>query len=899
MPSLPHTSVRTRMSLTVAATVFACTMLTVLAFLFADFRQAIEGEARRLESTAAIVAAATSEATANSDGDKAREALRAIRDIANAQYVSVRDYQGRLIAEMGGGTVLNERVATIREVSALNMFFLEHLKVSVPIRHRGLVIGSVTLQSGIGWIKDDFLYRAEVALVLSALGILLAFSVAFRRVNVITKPLRDLSRLFSDIGENFDLTKRLEKSRDDEVGVLVGAFNEMFDKIAERDKRLQLHRDTLEQTVAERTSDLVEAKDEAERANAAKSEFLAMMGHEIRTPMNGMMVMAEMLAAAPLGPRHLRYAEIINRSGRNLLTIINDMLDLSKIESGRFELEAAPFSIDDLIADVTGLFAERAREKCLALTFAIAPDVPSKLAGDATRLTQVISNLVNNALKFTDSGGVSINVSAAPGARGSTAHLVIRCQDTGIGIPVGKLSHVFERFTQADASITRRFGGTGLGLAISKRLMEAMGGSISVESQEGAGSTFTVSLSLAVEEQALAMPSLKGKRIAIFQNEPIHADALRFALERMGASVSCIQDAGKLGGIDLIMLEDGCAVPGESGCPVVSLMPRMNSGATRKAVLEYPLSRADLQRIGNAVFAGEEALLHRNSVHQRDKHLLPEFRGLNALVVDDNPVNREVLQEALAHMGARSKLANDGEQALSIMQDEDFDIVFMDCSMPGMDGFVATRTWRSRETSKRLPIVALTAYGEGQAGEDWRQAGMDAFVTKPFTIPALANIIVRLVPGKFSGTLTIPANETAAERSDSIMQLPLFDPQTLSMIDMLSARSGGAAGQRIFGLFKEHAPAALHELQSAISEKRESVIKSLAHNLKSMCSSAGAMRLGALAAEAESRCDRLILIDEYLLDDLQECLTDTVEAIDQRYVFSPAHSEPAQLAEIA
>ncbi len=889
--TLAHNSIRARMSLMMAAMVFACTMLTVLAFLFADFRQSMDAERMRLENTASVFAAAVSGPAARSDAAKVRDALRGIKNIAHVQHIAVRDLHGQLIAEMGGGAILDESRAKLSEVTVQNMFFLDHLTVGVPVRDGGLLIGSVSLQSSIGWIRRDFGHRVQLALLLSILGIGLAFSVAFRRVHSITGPLRELSQSFAGIGERIDLNKRLEKSRNDEVGVLVGAFNDMLDRIAERDARLEAHRDTLEQTVAERTSDLVEAKEAAERANATKSEFLAMVGHEIRTPMNGMMVMAEMLAAAPLGPRHLRYAEIINRSGRNLLSIINDMLDLSKIESGRLDLENAPFSIDPLIEDVTGLFAERAREKQLALTYTINPNVPAKLLGDATRLTQIVTNLVNNALKFTETGGVSINVAAAIGAHNAMAHLTIRVQDTGIGIASEKLSHVFERFAQADQSITRRFGGTGLGLAISKRLVEAMRGSISVDSLEGTGSTFTVKLSLAVEEQGESMPVLSGKRIAISQRERIHADALRAMLQRMGAMVIDFDSAVAQTQLDLILSEDNVIGRTRINCPVLKLTPHDLASKndpqfpahSHDRELSFPLNRSDFRKIGQALRSGDVQLFPARSEQSLQGHALPDFRGLNALVVDDNPVNREVLQEALTNMGARIGLANDGTEALIQMRQNSFDIVFMDCSMPVMDGFTATRQWRGEETNARLPIVALTAYAEGAAGEDWKLAGMDDYVMKPFTIPALAATIVRLLPNKLSGALATSSEGKTGFRKAETMQLPLLDPQTMSMIDTLSRRNGGAAARRIFSLFEEHAPLALARFEQSVSGSSPAEIKTLAHALKSMCSSAGALRLSALAEESERRVEERVAIDKQQLDTLSICLQETIDAIRRRF----------------
>ena len=316
-------------------------------------------------------------------------------------------------------------------------------------------------------------------------------------ISRLTQPIRELASVMAEVGAKQDFSRRMpEARRKDEAGVLGEAFNGMIDNIRERDQRIAHHMETLEQTVEDRTRDFRLAKEEAENANAAKSDFLATMSHEIRTPMNGMMVMAEMLASADLSQRHRRYAEIITRSGASLLTIINDILDLSKIEAGKLDLEAVPFSPERMVEDVASLFWEKARSKGLELAVRIAPEVPLQVIGDPTRLNQVVTNLVNNALKFTETGGVTIDLSAeAQGPERAAAHR--RSRDTGVGIEASRIGAIFEAFSQADQSTTRKFGGTGLGLTVCRRLIDAMGGEIVVTSEVGKGSIFTVVVDLA------------------------------------------------------------------------------------------------------------------------------------------------------------------------------------------------------------------------------------------------------------------------------------------------------------------------------------------------------------------------------------------------------------------
>ncbi len=879
-------SIRKRISFTLAATVFACTYLTVIAFLISDFRQSVHAERMRLENTASVFAAVLSAPVRAGNPEAARDALRGIKNIAHVNHIAVHLNDGTLLAEMGGGAILNSMTGLVSDLTFTNLLTLKSIDVEVPVREGGQAVARLSMNADIDWIRADFKRRLSAALLLALIGISIAYWLAMRHVAAITDPLSDLARSFADIGGRSDLSQRIVRKSDDEVGILVDAFNEMIDRIDERDSILKEHRDGLLKTVAQRTSDLLIAKEDAERANAAKSEFLAMVGHEIRTPMNGMMVMAEMLAAAPLSPRHLRYAEIINRSGRNLLTIINDILDMSKIEAGRLDLESAPFSIDSLIDDVAGLFSERAREKQLSLTFVIDPQVPLLVLGDVTRLNQVITNLVNNALKFTEAGGVVVGVSARAGSAGSVP-LTFTVTDTGIGIASDKLEHVFERFAQGDQTITRRFGGTGLGLAISKRLVEAMNGAISVTSREGIGSTFTVNVALPVERPAASGASFAGRRFAVLHDEQIHFGALKQAFEGMHAVVLDARSVRRGGKIDaLLATDDGLASFGlMPKVPVFRLVPR--SGVTRGAdrlehvrlEFPYPARRAELAALAAAFVEDDFAQFSPAALAVSASVLLPEFPGLDVLVVDDNPVNCEVLCEALLQMGAKTTLASNGLLALEILRKRRFDIVFMDCSMPVMDGFAATRQWRTEETGARLPIIALTAYSEALAGEDWKSAGMDGFMTKPFTIPAIAEVIAASSGRKSS---TAPGSGNVSPVVLAARDIELLDPQTLAMIDLLSRKGGPQIGARIFGLFLQHGAEGFANLKDAVLNGADEDIKPLAHALKSMCSSAGAARMAFLSGEMEALVGASQTSQSQLIEAMETTLAKTITALQEK-----------------
>jgi signal transduction histidine kinase/CheY-like chemotaxis protein len=855
-----------RISRIVLAAVAIGIGVSVGAFLVIDFRQAMKAEASRHQSAAFAFAAASSDAVADRDVRKALEVLRGVRNLPEVTYVAALDPDGSVIAEIGAGARL------LSTQSDVWWRIPTKIEVTADVRNGGFSVGSVVLRADALGLMERYLSAALYTALLSGLLLAMTVFLARRQVARVVQPLQDLSEQFLDIGQRSDLRRRLKKVRNDEVGVLVDAFNVMFGHIDDRDRLLQRHLETLEDTVEARTAELRVAKDEADAANAAKSTFLATMSHEIRTPMNGMMVMAEMLSAAPLSPRHQRYAEIITRSGKNLVHIINDILDFSKIESGKIELEEIPFSLDAVIEDVACLFAERAREKGLSLGIYIAPEVPVKVVGDPVRLTQVISNLVNNGLKFTDVGGVTVAVRLSD----RTNRIVITVQDTGIGIASDQIDRIFTRFSQADSSITRKFGGTGLGLSIAKQLTELMEGVVQVESELGKGSQFIVTVPLEVVEAARPIRVGQSVSIALYGDDAISCRTVAQALEARGVTV--LDEATEC---DAVFIHSGCSrdlTKISLDTPVVLLRPfaatsvLMPDGRKVTADVLLPISRSALDRICEAIQDHNLPTLDL-APHDENVGAVPDLRHLKVLAVDDVAVNREVLAEALRTFNIQCDLAENGPDAIAQVRSKTYDVIFMDCSMPGMDGFEAARAIRALELeTAREPavVVALTGHVMGRSGGDWADAGMNSYLAKPFSIRHLTAIL--------SG---LGVSEPGARDTSSKDEL-LLSSETLSMFDSIRTATGTDIRSKVFSMF---CGGAMDSYRLAIAEilRRGEGASRLIHALKSNCTSAGAAKAASICHEIETSLVSGQLPRQARLDELEQVLLATVatmQAID-------------------
>ena len=873
-------------------------------------RTATEREMRAMAASLALV---STDLVIRRDLASLDELVRSTVEIPSVRGVAIFNRAGELLfsrekAILGqpAETTIQPKNYLLPEQEDVTVNYLEASSLSpaslLPGIDRRLGLVWIPMKAGgtVGWVRMEFsldemnqslLLVWKSSLVAGGLGIVLGILALFLFLRRPMNALQEATHFAQDLDQRSGkiLTSWHGTA---EIGALGDALNQVSQKLFRQNREILAQRDSLEVLVGS----LTESSARAEEASRAKSEFVANMSHEIRTPLNGILGAAELLRDMELTEPQYEYLEMITSSGEALLVIVNDILDYSKIEVGKLALDTIEFDLFEIVHETIKSISILAAEKKLHLTYEIAPDVPAHLVGDPGRLRQVLLNLIGNAIKFTQRGGIHVLV--AEEELGEHLCLHFSVSDSGIGIEPDKLNSIFDAFSQADMSVTRRYGGTGLGLTICRRLVNMMGGRIWVESKVDAGSTFHFTAYFDRGHVSSLKPNLaspfKGLQILVADPSITHRRNLAALLGRHGIIPTVVADADDA----IAVLEES---RGNTNFQIALLDPELHGrdgsgvlqaidqcGFTEHISIILMSENFDhgssLSTLGNRVMANlpkpidEERLLQTiqriTGVNDNPDPVSSsaENNKLRILVAEDNELNRRLITALLIRDGHQVTTVTNGREAVRLSAEGIFNLVLMDIHMPEMDGYEAIRAIRQRESEQkqqRLPVVALTASALKGDRERALAAGMDGYLTKPIRVEELRSILVNFNHIVGSCSANVP------EQQDSNSLLYQAKPQSIILPDIAGfnvtealARVAGDVDQYFdfLVLFEEDAKLTMEELRVAFAQGRPAVA-AYVHNLKG---SAGA--IGAIGVQAAAERFEHALLSGQGTDRQTECL---------------------------